>query len=533
MADCEQADSYRTPGRDSGCMDAILDHLDEGVLRVDDDWAVVDANDVAAALLDVANDDLVGSDVREAFPQSVDATFHEHFGGDAAHAAVEFEEFFPTLECWLGVRTVELDDALAVFLADVTERHHREQDLVGRQRELETLSRINDIVQDVIRALVGASGREDIEEAVVDRLTDTNLYDVAWIGERDPARDSLTRRVAAGDDTDIVDHLVASDDGSGPELDAVAEGETRVVGQVATDESMPEAVRAEAFKSGLQSGIAVPLSYGSTVFGVLGVYASRPDAFSTTERSGFETLGRVAGFAINAARHRNLLLADAVVEVEIQVTDTAATFVRVSHELGCTATVEGVVPLSEGTLLCYVNVEGADAAAFEAAIADTDAVTLNRIVDDRVDGCLLELSVTDDSPVLTLAERGASVPSATFDEGTGRIVAEVAPDEDLREVVESVSTQFDDSALLAKRERTRPVETEEGFRGELRGRLTDRQQTAIRTAYFASYFESPRGSTAEEVAESLGITSPTFHHHIRAGLRKLLDVYIDEGEDED
>jgi predicted DNA binding protein len=50
----------------------------------------------------------------------------------------------------------------------------------------------------------------------------------------------------------------------------------------------------------------------------------------------------------------------------------------------------------------------------------------------------------------------------------------------------------------------------------------------LRTAYLADYFESPRGSTAEEVASSLGITGSTLLHHLRAGQRKLLDAFYDE-----
>jgi hypothetical protein len=58
-------------------------------------------------------------------------------------------------------------------------------------------------------------------------------------------------------------------------------------------------------------------------------------------------------------------------------------------------------------------------------------------------------------------------------------------------------------------------------------RLTQRQRTVLQTAYFADYFESPRGSTAEEVATSLDITGSTLLHHLRAGQRKLLDAYLD------
>jgi predicted DNA binding protein len=80
--------------------------------------------------------------------------------------------------------------------------------------------------------------------------------------------------------------------------------------------------------------------------------------------------------------------------------------------------------------------------------------------------------------------------------------------------------------VLVKREEKREIETAQAFRDELRDRLTDRQETVLRTAFLAEYFESPRESTAEEVAAALDITAPTLLHHLRAGQRKLLEEFF-------
>ena len=83
---------------------------------------------------------------------------------------------------------------------------------------------------------------------------------------------------------------------------------------------------------------------------------------------------------------------------------------------------------------------------------------------------------------------------------------------------------------MSKVQPDRSVPTAHDLRSELGGELTDRQKTALRTAYLAGYFESPRDSTAEEVGEALDITGSTLLHHLRTGQRKLLDTYFD-GED--
>jgi hypothetical protein len=84
-----------------------------------------------------------------------------------------------------------------------------------------------------------------------------------------------------------------------------------------------------------------------------------------------------------------------------------------------------------------------------------------------------------------------------------------------------------DAEILAKRDRERSVTTAREYRDELASRLTDRQEAVLRTAYHANYFESPRGSTAEEVADSLDITGSTLLHHLRASQRKLLDAFYE------
>ncbi|WP_158855297.1 helix-turn-helix domain-containing protein [Halorhabdus sp. CUG00001] len=52
--------------------------------------------------------------------------------------------------------------------------------------------------------------------------------------------------------------------------------------------------------------------------------------------------------------------------------------------------------------------------------------------------------------------------------------------------------------------------------------LTSRQREVLRTAYEEGYFEYPRQASAEEIADTLGIATPTFTEHLAAAQRKLL-----------
>lgn len=61
-----------------------------------------------------------------------------------------------------------------------------------------------------------------------------------------------------------------------------------------------------------------------------------------------------------------------------------------------------------------------------------------------------------------------------------------------------------------------------------RGRLTDRQQEVLATAFRMGYFEYPRDANATAVAEELGIDLSTFTEHLASAQSKLLDDVLPE-----
>ncbi|RBI58820.1 PAS sensor protein [halophilic archaeon] len=411
---------------------------------------------------------------------------------------------------------------------DVTERRRRERKLRRQRDELETLNRINVVIRELTRSLVSTASREGIETTVVSQLADSNLYQFAWVAERDRTGTGLSVRSEAGEDNGVrslVGEVVGEEDR--PAAVALRTGETQVVNDPRVRLIPPESETALG-ESPVESGIAVPLSYGEATYGVLVVYATRPNAFSEREQAGFEALGDIVSFAINAVESRRLLFAESVVELEFAVTDRGALFVRLSDEYDCRCTLEDVLPAEEETMLCFVRVAGESPDVVLDAVEASDEVDSARLVSRGDDECVLEVRVTGPSPVVTLADHGASVTHAVAEGGEGRIVAELAPDADLRAVVEAVESAFPDAKMVGKRDAERPAGSAAEFRTALDDRLTDRQLTATRAAYRAGYFDWPRASTAEEVADALDISAATLHQHLRKSQEKLLDVFFGE-----
>jgi hypothetical protein len=259
---------------------------------------------------------------------------------------------------------------------------------------------------------------------------------------------------------------------------------------------------------------------------VVGVYAAGTEAFSDREQTSFETLGEVAGFAVTAARNRNLLLSDTVAELTFDVGESSV-LSRLSQSLDSTLVLEGLVPHGDDALLCFVSVEDFDIQVVKDAAAEIEGIDDTRAIRESVSGGTVGLTVQGSSPLLAVSSLGGTVRRARFESGSGQIVVELPPDGDVRRIADTVSREFD-LEFVAKEERERSVTTAREYREALTDSLTERQRTVLRTAYLADYFESPRGSTAEEVAASLDITGSTLLHHLRAGQRKLLDAYLDE-----
>jgi predicted DNA binding protein len=131
-----------------------------------------------------------------------------------------------------------------------------------------------------------------------------------------------------------------------------------------------------------------------------------------------------------------------------------------------------------------------------------------------------------------VTELGGTVQDLVVESGRAELVAEFAPDVDVRSVVEAMAEANPSTELRHKQEQARSGGGTPALRDTLSEELTDRQQSVLQAALHAGYFAWPRGSTAEELADSLDISSPTLHNHLRRAQQKLLEVALAEAADE-
>ncbi len=346
-------------------------------------------------------------------------------------------------------------------------------------------------------ALVTASNRDETVRVVCDALASS--YDFAWVeGVR-----------LEGDE---------------PSVDARA-GE-KPAGFDAAKERIPDGLDEPFYDDQAAPVVAVPLIYSGTAHGVLGV--SDTDGFDGPERDRIELLGEQVAHALTAERRRKALFADSVVEIELRTTDTDDFLVPLTDRLGCSFELRSVVSASDSVDLLHVTLRGAEAPTVFEAVEDIDAVEDTRLVEQRGTDAFVEFSVRGGTVISALQGYGATVTEAVYEDGEGTVVADCARDAELQTVVDGVRSRFPETTLVGKRDADRSVRTTESFTEDVTRRLTDRQEEALRAAYFGGYFDWPRGSTAEEVADSMDVSSPTLHNHLRKGQREILRTLFDD-----
>ncbi|MFP8889344.1 bacterio-opsin activator domain-containing protein [Natrialbaceae archaeon A-CW2] len=369
--------------------------------------------------------------------------------------------------------------------------------------------------QSLTTALLEAPTHEGIETAVCDVLTDF-AYELAWIDRSTISGDSREQRTVSGEPEELIEAAGVRVDGPGSDIEAPSlESNVRIERDSVAD-------------STLEGGIAtIPILYGDSVYGVLGVGTERPNAFGEDERAWLETVARQVGHAIAAVRRRNLLFSDTVVELEFHSRDSRSFFVDTSRALECRFALDSLVPVEEGTHLYYMRVTGTTPDAVFDRVANTERIQDCRVIDTYEDGSRLEFVVSGASPTLTLMEYGVTILESVTEAGSTTITAECASDTDIRTIVGGLRRSFPDSELVSKRTLERSVQTAQAFHTGLEERLTDRQEASLRAAYFGGYYDWPRESTAEEIADAMGVSSPTLHNHLRKGQHELLRTFFD------
>jgi predicted DNA binding protein/DNA-binding NarL/FixJ family response regulator len=478
----------------------------------------------------------------------LDLALPDSDGLDTLAAVVEAVEFAPIVvltglrDEQLGIEAIQRGaqdylvkdevtaDLLVRSIHHAIERNRQEREHTRRREQLEALNRLNRIGHGVTHAVITTSTREALERAVCERLVESDAYRFAWIGGVDRGTDRVTPRASAGVEEGYLDEIdVRLDDSPsarGPTGNAIDTHEVQVMRNVLTDPAF-EPWREQARERGYQSSAAIPIVHEGLLYGVLNVYAASPNAFSEPETEILSQLGDVVAHAIAAVERKDALVSDTVFEFEFQAGRPLAGLEPASADRDWSIEVETVVH-SDETILAYGCARGLSPDAVRDAGERSDEIEGFRITATG-DDPEFELVTTELHPLVgAIATHGGRFVSATIRPGESRFVVEFPPGGDKRQLVELVEEHVPDATPVAQRTVRRTERDAPDSRSVLRDRLTEKQRAALETAYFAGYFDWPRGTNGEEVADRLGVTPSTFTQHLRAAERKFFESVFEE-----
>jgi PAS domain S-box-containing protein len=402
----------------------------------------------------------------------------------------------------------------------------QERRLAEQNRELTRLDQLNEVIRNTNQALIRATSREEIERAVCDELVDAAPVVGAWIGTLDGLDGTLRPGPVRGVDDEHVDRLLATADGpvDGLARAATSENEVHTARELLDDRAW-DAHRRLVLTAGYTAVAAVPIEVRDAVERVLFLHVSDDTLF----RSGVAAvreLGQLVGSAIETVGNRRALLTDRSLQVDITVADESFVFNRLTDRTGHELSVRGIVPRDDGSVVAFLTTEapvGNVRSFVESAHAVADVTVLS---DDEDEPTLFEFEM---NAFLfdVLAKYDADLQSLTAAETTTAATVDLPDGVRVREFVEELRTCYDGVELAARRERTDSVETVGTFRAAFEARCTERQFEALETAHYGGFYEWPRQSNNADLAEALGISSPTYQAHRRTAERKLVTAVFE------
>lgn len=419
------------------------------------------------------------------------------------------------------------------FQLDVTRRKHAERAARERARAYRdermaleaVLSRVDGLLADVSAIVVQATTRSELQAQVCRCVANTPAYSFAWVGEYGMSEDGVDPVVGFGGETGApkrVNELSLSFDENDPVLAAVATNALQVRD---ASECADGRLHGPEWPDRYGSVAVVPLAYGDVTYGVLAVYATDEGAFDEHERVVLASLGRTVATAINAVESHERVAADDLAEARLDVTGTDLFPVVLGASYDCEVSFSGA-EVTDGSVSVLWDVTGVNADAVVDLAADFPDVSTAVVVDGD-DGCLVSATGAMGDLVEELATRSVRVSSLSANGDDASLALSIPAGCDGREVVSAVQSTHPSVTLEAYQSSEGSVRTRREFVAAVETALTDRQRAALVRAHAAGFFETPRAVSGETLAESMGVSTSTFHEHLRAALGKVVGELVD------
>jgi PAS domain S-box-containing protein len=128
-----------------------LDSISDGIVTLDDTWRITYANPSVAMIMGFDRDTLIGEDFFGVFPVGLGTEFAIGFKRALAeHTTVSVHDYFAPLQRWAEATAYPVDDGLAIYFRDVTEREVARRRLAESEERNAAQAALLDVATDAI-----------------------------------------------------------------------------------------------------------------------------------------------------------------------------------------------------------------------------------------------------------------------------------------------------------------------------------------------------------------------------------------------
>ncbi|ERH04862.1 MAG: PAS sensor histidine kinase [Halorubrum sp. J07HR59] len=405
--------------------------------------------------------------------------------------------------------------------------------MTASNRRREQLQRERDLSQAVVDILARSSTHQSVEHSFCTEVIEHHGFQLAWVGEiqQDGQLGIQTSESADGTEAylDCIEPLLA-DERQGtapPSMWALRSDEPQFLDDLS---QLPETCwQAAALEEGLRSVAAVPLINHGIAYGVFCVCTTEPATLDAEAKQLLEKLADALADAIADKKRAAALTSRQITEVSFRVgcdqfylNDIVRGDAEDSYE---TIVVESVVQ-SADSVTEFLRVDGPDPERLTGQIAAHETVE-SVTVEDNCAATHLEVEVAGRTLGGMLQELGVRLEQIIVENDAAEATVQMPVERDQEAVLDRLGQQYDIESMTALTNKTvqphttspQPLETAD---------LTEKQRQALETALEAGYFDQPRGNSANEIAEMLGVSHSTLLQHLRTAQRKIFTKMADQ-----
>ncbi|MFC6721258.1 GAF domain-containing protein [Halobacteriaceae archaeon SHR40] len=401
----------------------------------------------------------------------------------------------------------------------------RDRKLAEQNQQIEQLESLLSMLHGIDQLLGSANTRAEVETGVCKQLQKGG-YAFAWIGRHRPAKRRVEPTAWASNEDGYLDAVSLDSAAVEPTVQAATTGSPVLITDV-TDHLRETEWARQAADRDIQSVFAVPLVHGETNYGVLGVYATMPGAFDERTRSVLTRIAETTAYAINTIETSQGVLAEQLTELELSIADPGTFLNAVARRAGQPVTYRKITPQPDGrsrVLFSLSSVSVDDILRLEAEFISVESLSAV----ERGGEYLFRATLSSQTVAATLLDCGG-IPSevvATVEETTA--VVRLAGEIDVRLFLDRVIEQFPGTELVSRQSVERSRLADGALFAAIDEELTERQRETLMTAYESGFFESPRDTTGEQLAELLDLSQPTMTHHLREAQRRLFATLFED-----